>query len=494
MRLGQELRMHHSRINRIVTVTALSCAAVCLLEPSAFARGGLGGTVCPNPGGPDMIIGDISGVGNYAAQQINGEWFDAFSFGQTHCNIGDANLMFEAFPSNQHPVFAPSLYKMKNGRIEQIGIGWLQHGFFALAANSCGCGCNGELGDVLGVGCSDSNSAGLAGSPTGLGPRWQVNAHTGFFPSPAPANPPFNGTVARRVRVRSAELEPSSGGAQYFAEYLHVSAQEALFGKQNNNASYRPVTITGSSNDFLVATAGAINREHSAIRAWKISDPAVVETDIQIPDEGLFILAAKAVQLSKDTWHYEYALANVNSDLSGQAFSVPLPPGAVITNVGFHDVDYHSGDAMNNFSDGSLNFNGADWEVEISGDSIQWSSETLAQNINANALRWGTMYNFRFDANKPPVSDTKGSMVTLATYKAEGSIDALSVVPGAASCVGDVAPFPGLPNGAIDVDDLMLVINLWGQCVPGSCPADANGDGAVDVDDLLAVINAWGPC
>ena len=28
--------------------------------------------------------------------------------------------------------------------------------------------------------------------------------------------------------------------------------------------------------------------------------------------------------------------------------------------------------------------------------------ETLAQNPNANAIRWGTMYNFRFESDRPP--------------------------------------------------------------------------------------------
>jgi hypothetical protein len=46
-------------------------------------------------------------------------------------------------------------------------------------------------------------------------------------------------------------------------------------------------------------------------------------------------------------------------------------------------------------------------------------------------------------------------------------------------------------NGAVDVDDLLFVINSWGG---GAGPADITGNGAVDVDDLLAVINAWGSC
>lgn len=51
-------------------------------------------------------------------------------------------------------------------------------------------------------------------------------------------------------------------------------------------------------------------------------------------------------------------------------------------------------------------------------------------------------------------------------------------------------------DGAVNVDDLLQVINAWGPCgtPPELCPADINHDGVVNVDDLLSVINAWGPC
>jgi hypothetical protein len=46
------------------------------------------------------------------------------------------------------------------------------------------------------------------------------------------------------------------------------------------------------------------------------------------------------------------------------------------------------------------------------------------------------------------------------------------------------------------VDDLLLVLNTWGQCL-AICPADcapSGGDDEVNVDDLLAVLNGWGDC
>ena len=67
-------------------------------------------------------------------------------------------------------------------------------------------------------------------------------------------------------------------------------------------------------------------------------------------------------------------------------------------------------------------------------------------------------------------------------------------VPGdTVPCPADVAPDGG--NGVVDVDDLILIINSWGDCDKGSeCPADITANDVVDVDDLLAVINGWGDC
>ena len=42
------------------------------------------------------------------------------------------------------------------------------------------------------------------------------------------------------------------------------------------------------------------------------------------------------------------------------------------------------------------------WDVTQEASSVTWSTETFAQNQNANAVRWGTLYNFRFDADQPP--------------------------------------------------------------------------------------------
>ncbi len=97
------------------------------------------------------------------------------------------------------------------------------------------------------------------------------------------------------------------------------------------------------------------------------------------------------------------ALYNENLDRAIQSFSVPLPAGVNISNIGFHAPPQEPGWA----NDGTFNnqgYSSAPWSVTQTAVSITWNTETFAQNQNANAIRWGTLYNFRFDADQPPQS------------------------------------------------------------------------------------------
>src|SRR5262249_44971292 len=49
-------------------------------------------------------------------------------------------------------------------------------------------------------------------------------------------------------------------------------------------------------------------------------------------------------------------------------------------------------------------FSNEPWAVLQSADAITWSSKPFSQDQNANAIRFGTLYNFRFDSNKAPVA------------------------------------------------------------------------------------------
>ncbi len=359
----------------------------------------------PNPG-PDVIVGDIPDILNVTASG----GLDGLAIGTTSCNIGTAWLNWVA-STPQHPVIGMNLYRYKlvdgASRFEQVGMSWLKHGFAALSGNLC-CTCDGTGGSHLGLGCSDPYGAGLNGSQSSLGPRHQVNAATGVFVYP-PANPPYTGT-GRLCEVSLSELETTGGGSttRYYAEGHYVTPDDAAAGNQNNNAAWREVTVSGGPTNYTFGLTGTTTREQSAIRRWPVLDPGVTLTDVQVPGDGLFVVGSRATSLGAGIHRYEFAVYNMNSDRNGGAFSVPLPAGTNVTNIGFHDITYRNGDGP-----GNVNFSGTDWTGTVSGGSIRWATQTQAQNASANAIRWGTLYNFRFDANVAPAA----GQVTLELWK-----------------------------------------------------------------------------
>jgi hypothetical protein len=145
-------------------------------------------------------------------------------------------------------------------------------------------------------------------------------------------------------------------------------------------------------------------------------------------NDGIGIVAYKVTNPSPGVWHYEYAIYNQNIDRGIQSFGVPVGSGASISNVGFHAPPQQPGWTF----DGTVNntgYSNAPWTQTQAADSMTWSSETLAQNANANAIRWGSMYNFRFDSNRPPQTVN----ATIGFYKTGAPITVAVQGPSAAT-------------------------------------------------------------
>jgi hypothetical protein len=438
--------------------------------------GGDEGGVAGSSSGPDVVVGALPDVSKYGT--VNG--ISAYALGTTSCNIGDEVLAWydTGALANQHPVIAQNLYRIKDGRIEMIGMSWLKHGFCALSQTLCG-PCQATNCDTLGIGCSDPYSSGLNGSQSGLGPKSQVNATTGGFTYPFQA-PAAQATIGRRLQVPITDLDPAqNAGALYFGEGHYVTPDDAAAGNDDNNASYRRMTVGSfSSGAWSLAFTGPTVQQKPAIYAWQdhglgvnTPDPDVQIDAIDVPDDGRFLVGYKAWQVGEDLWHYEYAIHNLNSDRSGQAFEVPIPAGVEVTNVEFHGVRHHSGEP----------YSSANWTWETVPGGIRWFTRTYAETENANALRWGTMFNFRFEANAPP----QQVEATLTLFK-PGDVPSMAIAtlgPAANSIPGDLDG-----NGVIDGADLAALLSAWGTDDP---EADLDHDGVVGGPDLAIVLGGW---
>ena len=376
-------------------------------------------TPCTNPTGPDVIVGDITGPANYTASGS----LEALALGTYSCNVGDFWLNWIA-NTNQHPVIGGELYRFKivngAGRFEQVGLSWLKHGFFALSNVLCCTNCQATDGSHLGVRCSDPYTASRNGSQSGLGPRYEVNASTGFFNYP-PNHTPSGGNTGR-IEVDVSDLEATGGTTRYFGNAQYVTPDDAAAGHQNNNSSSREISVSGSGTAWTFGFIGSTMRETPAILNWPNCENGVTIRNLQLAGDGLLILGYKTTNLGGGQFHYEYSLYNMNSDKSVRGFTVPIGAGVVITNPGFHDITYRGNDGMG----GNQNFSGTDWTFANTGTAVSWTTSTFAQNSNANALRWGTTYSFRFDANAAPNT----GLITLDTFKVAGTATILADMPG----------------------------------------------------------------
>jgi hypothetical protein len=184
-----------------------------------------------------------------------------------------------------------------------------------------------------------------------------------------------------------------------------------------NNASYRQFSVAGTTT-FTFSPIGSTMRMTPAINAWPGATIRTIEPAPGV--DGRAFLAYKVTGPVAGLYHYEYAIYNQSLDRAIQSFSVPrllIPDinGAELggeQNVEFHAPPQHPGFPADG-TQGNAGFSSAEWTFNPSATSLTWSSETLAQNPNANAIRWGTLYNFRFDSSTPPVA----SNATIGFFK-----------------------------------------------------------------------------
>ncbi len=388
-------------------------------------------------GSPDVIVGDMPSVARWGS--LNG--VTSYSVATTSCNIGDAQLDWIS-SNNRHPVISQNLYRVKDGRVEQLGQSWLKHGFFALSQSLCGT-CQPTNGSSLGIGCSDPYSAGLNGSQSGLGPKGEVNATTGFFPYPYTGLTQPRTVLDGRIRVLNSDLDPAQNtGARYFISSQYIQYQDAAAGNDDNNESFREVLVTGGQYDLF--PTGSTVRQKPAILAWQAVHSDVRIFYVDIPDDGRVIVGIRTTELQTGGFHTEVAIENLNSHRSINSLRVNFGSGDM-SNPGFSDVDYDQ-----------EAYSSADWTESMNGSEVEWAAETFAANENANALRWGTTYSFWCDSDARPLGLTLG--IFRPGTPTEVPIDIAVAIPADSVVVSHGTQVSGDVDALAESDDADLSI------------------------------------
>jgi hypothetical protein len=386
--------------------------------------------------GPDVIVGNIQNV----VQQGSAGTQVGFAIGTDSCNNGDQPVDWFALPQTDHPLVPQNLYRMSGGtdnteRFEQVGHSWMKHTFEALEDTVCGtCNTSGcQTGTHLCPGCSDPYVSSLNGDQNSIGSRAWVNPFTGSFPSTANNHSGHNHDgVSHRIRVEASDLNTTQNpGATYFGEAAYISPHEYTWCQSHpdqcnmfNNVSYRNFSVSGTTSFTFTPLANTV-RMQPAIEAWTGTGATVNQFEPDPGNDGIFLVGYKVTNPSTGVWHYEFAIYDENLDRAIQSFSVPLGPGVNVSNISFHAPPQEPGWA-NDGTFNNLGYSSTPWNVTQDSSSITWSTETFATNQNANAIRWGTLYNFRFDADQSPnLTDA-----TVGFFKTGGPMPVLIQAPG----------------------------------------------------------------
>jgi hypothetical protein len=420
--------------------------------------------------GADVLVGDMidmdqfGRVGDVVACAVD----------SPVCNAGIEPLDWFELDQPNHPFINANMYRLHQGRLEQIGQSWVKHGFAAAQEDTCGLGCVPHPDPSrLGVGCSDTYGAFINASQAFLAPRHEVNPFTGawsFVGSHLEQGSHAHNPIEHRLQLHDDDLDPAlHPGAQYLIE-LHVLAHDDF--DHTNSIGHEPIGVSGApGGTWTFDLSGASTEIGPAIMAWPDATVTVIPEDPA--GDGRVYLASRVTAVEGGGWHYEYAIFNLDLDRGVRSFSVPVGQKAV-SGIGFKAVASHDEPYTND-----------PWTASVAGEAITWSTAGYEQDPASNPIRWGTMYNFWFDIDAPPAN----VVATLGLYKPGAPGDLSGVTTGPmVGLTGDVNA-----DGLVNVEDMIAVFLGWGPCPapPAVCPADVDGDGAVAVGDLVLVVLNW---
>jgi hypothetical protein len=378
-------------------------------------------------GRTDIAIGQIANIAEIARVGTFPEGTSAISMGTTACNAGSAALPWLAPMAEEHPVIVFQLYRELDGRFEQIGISDARHGFFALPQSACE-PCQDPSGDgtLLAPGCSTTNSAATNADQTWLGPRGEINPFLGTWSCEgshfAGGEPDCvrrhtgeeHGPLDHRLTARDEDL--GVAGAVYYCEAYYLTAGDVSKG---NNLGSRRCTMQYLTDHWLFTLpAGNPLEPGPALARWGGD-----ATWAEVPGDGNVLLSVKVSELGGGLYNYEYALFNLDSDRRIRRISIPVGSASIVEHVGFHDPDGPGDD---------------DWASSLASGTRTWDTDSLSVDPEANALGFGELFNFRFDADAPPVP----GQASLETWKLgpDNVFTVQTTIPG---IVLDVSPSRG---------------------------------------------------
>lgn len=335
---------------------------------------------------------------------------------------------FLPYDNDQHPYLIWNLYRIVDGRIEQIGRSGVKHAF--LTVNTA-CDANPGNGHILGRGCADTYGVGNNDSIGDLGPRSEIIPATGEWGrcgsvydrdcngirdsgSPCSNLPGVTdcSSWSYRLQVDERDISPAQNpGASYWFESWYLVRDDINI---YNTMQTRPATFNWSSGVWNVGNGpGSELKLGAAIDRWLPRGTATsTEHSADIESEhGQGRVAVKVVPLDGGGWRYDYVVANFDFAVAQVQYhdGQEGDPNKlqVLSNTGFTRFEVETAGPVpvsaNGFSDGDR-IDGNDWVFSSTDSRLAWAlpGRQPAGSVD-NALNWGTMFRFSIESDVAPV-------------------------------------------------------------------------------------------
>jgi len=464
----------------------------------------------------DLIISKVGGnpassnpnlIDRFALSNPNAD-IAAYSASIAICNLEGTPVSFNALAPSEHPAITQNLYRLSDGNLDQIGISWVFHPPNVINFDPCSIGgpcmappiSDPNFSKFLYQGCSQALSGIFIASQFRLGPRAEIDPVIGVGPFPFFGIFQAGDAVSKRLQVRKDDLDPSNfPTARFFLEVAALNLEDANFNTDQNNVSFREVrVIQRMDGGFDLEALGDTYVGQPVIAALPSLDPRISVDQVTLPGDGRLYLATYVENQDNGRWDYHYMLYNFDSALGAAGIEIPLGSNLTVSAGVFSDIGYHSGDGNTPGTD----YDGTDWQVDLTGSAITWATNDELVDPNANALRWGSLYSFGFTANSGPVP-VVADITSFTVPTTAIALDSMGPGPAqtGACCFGDgtcsqlleiscndlAGVFAGAGVSCIDADcpqisDVKLRLELDSEC-----PGDSNQANPGD----LIVVELW---
>jgi len=346
-------------------------------------------------------------------------------------NVGEADVpwveqfvsspLYPHEPADQHPFLRWNVYRIHDGRIEQLAASGAKHAFWTINVN---CDLNCGSGRVLWPGCEDTYGTGSNDTPTYQGPRDEVQASLGLWDScgsffdPGCTGSQTNnaGQWQHRLLVDSDELDFDD--ATYFMDSWYVVQYDIDIW---NTMGYHRINPTQTTNGgYTFGPLGPFT-QGPPLSEWvapgnsdPMADHQLVVVDSLTPDapypgnmpQGHVRVLVRVEELPGGLYQYRYAVMNYDLDRGIQAFRIPAD--------GVQVSDTWMGGPPDELN--------SPWGGSESGGMLTFSAPP------GEILPWFTLYNFEFVSNAAPANRTLE--LGLAGADSPGTVSVTTLAPG----------------------------------------------------------------